>query len=200
MKELEIEFKNLLAGDEYGRLDKAFFQNAEPVIQTNFYIDTPDLDLKHNRLLLRIRAARGNQVMTLKEPTDKGVMEYHGEVKNDLNFDHDIRQEELPVIICNELERFNIDTTQLRIYGALSTERREVSYKDGLLVLDKNNYLDTEDLELEYEVSNRDKGETIFQDLLKEYDIEQREEITKVERFYNKLTEIRTGDNYANTL
>ncbi|MEZ2457813.1 CYTH domain-containing protein [Salinicoccus roseus] len=200
MKELEIEFKNLLTGEEYGRLHEALFKDTQPVVQTNFYIDTPDFSLKHNRLLLRIRDMGGQQVMTLKEPTVKGVMEYHGEVESDLNFDHNIRKDEIPELICGELERFAIDTAQLKIYGALSTERRETPYKDGLLVLDKNSYLDTEDFELEFEVDNHDKGETHFLNLLEEYGIERRREVTKVERFYNKLNDIRSGDNYANSI
>lgn len=200
MKELEIEFKNLLTGEEYGRMHNALFTRAQPIVQTNFYIDTPDLDLKHHRLLLRIRDIGGKQIMTLKEPTGKGVMEYHGEVENDLNFDRNIRKDEVPELILGELKRFNIDTTQLKIYGALSTERMEVPYREGLLVLDKNNYLDTEDFELEYEVEQYDKGETRFMDLLEQYGIERRKEMTKVERFYNKLESIRSGDNYATTL
>ncbi|GAB3063178.1 CYTH domain-containing protein [Salinicoccus sesuvii] len=200
MKELEIEFKNLLTGEEYGRMHNALFSSAQSFVQTNFYIDTPDLALKHHRLLLRIRDTGGKQIMTLKEPTNRGVMEYHGEVESDLNFDRNIRKDEVPELILGELERFNIDTTQLKIYGALSTERMEVPYREGLLVLDKNNYLDTEDFELEYEVDHYDKGETRFLDLLEQYGIERREEMTKVERFYNKLESIRSGDNYATTL
>ncbi len=200
MKELEIEFKNMLSGREYGSLQEKYFNNAEPVVQTNFYIDTPNLDMRQNRVLLRIRDAEGTQMMTLKEPTERGVMEYHGEVASDLNFDHAIRPEELPELIRGELGRFNIDTSQLKIYGALSTERREVPYEDGVLVLDRNTFLDHEDFELEYEVDNYDKGETHFVRLLEDAGIERRAEITKSERFYNKLDSIRTGDSYAYSL
>ena len=35
MKELEIEFKNLLTGEEYGRLHEALFKDTQPVVQTN---------------------------------------------------------------------------------------------------------------------------------------------------------------------
>lgn len=200
MKELEIEFKNMLSGREYERLQEKYFSDAQPVVQTNFYIDTPNLAMRQNMFLLRIRDAEGNQVMTLKEPTEKGVMEYHGEVAGDLNFDRNIRRDELPDIIQDELERLGIDAAHLKIYGALSTERREVPYKDGVLVLDRNSFLDQEDFELEYEVDNYDKGETHFIRLLEESGIERRKEITKSERFYNKLSSIRTGENYASTL
>jgi len=200
MKELEIEFKNLLSGREYGQLEEKYFSGQKPVVQTNFYIDTPDLDMRKNRILLRIRDAEGVQMMTLKEPTEKGVMEYHGEVSGELDFDRDIRPDELPEIIRGELARYDIDTSQLRVYGALSTERRQVTYREGVLVLDRNTFLDEEDFELEYEVDNYDKGETRFLHLLEEAGIERRGEVTKSERFYNKLASIRTGDNYAYTI
>lgn len=200
MKELEIEFKNMLSGQEYGRLEEKYFSSQKPVVQTNFYIDTPDLDMRKNRILLRIRDAEGVQMMTLKEPTEKGVMEYHGEVSGELNFDRDIRPGELPEIIREELARYDIDISQLKIYGALSTERRQVPYREGLLVLDRNTFLDEEDFELEYEVDNYDKGETRFLHLLEDAGIERRGEVTKSERFYNKLASIRTGDNYAYTI
>lgn len=200
MKELEIEFKNMLTGEEFGRLEEAFFKDAGPVVQTNFYIDTPGLEMRSNRLLLRIRDTGDGQMMTLKEPTDRGVMEYHGEVANELNFDRNVPVSEVPELIRDELERFSIDTTQLKIYGALSTERLEVPYKEGRLVLDRNTFLDEEDHELEYEVDNYDKGETYFLDLLEEFNIVRRREITKSERFYTKLSSIRTGDKYAFSL
>ncbi|KKK34026.1 hypothetical protein WN59_10545 [Salinicoccus sediminis] len=200
MKELEIEFKNMLSGQEYGRLEEKYFSSQKPVVQTNFYIDTPDLDMRKNRILLRIRDAEGVQMMTLKEPTEKGVMEYHGEVSGELNFDRDIRPGELPEIIREELARYDIDISQLKIYGALSTERRQVPYREGLLVLDRNTFLDEEDFELEYEVDNYDKGETRFLHLLEDAGIERRGEVTKSERFYNKLASIRTGDHYAYTI
>src|SRR5690625_5919767 len=117
MKELEIEFKNMLSGQEYGRLEEKYFSSQKPVVQTNFYIDTPDLDMRKNRILLRIRDAEGVQMMTLKEPTEKGVMEYHGEVSGELDFDRDIRPDELTEIIRGELTSSDIDTTQLRVYG-----------------------------------------------------------------------------------
>jgi len=200
MKELEIEFKNMLTGEEFGRLREAFFQDAKPVVQTNFYIDTPELEMRANRLLLRIRDTRGSQVMTLKKPSERGVMEYHGEVASDLNFDRNVPASEVPGLIREELERFSIDTAQLKIYGALSTERFEVPYKEGRLVLDSNTFLDEEDYELEYEVDDYGRGETHFLELLKDFSIDRRREITKSERFYTKLSSIRTGDNYAFTL
>ncbi|MCD2138702.1 CYTH domain-containing protein [Salinicoccus halitifaciens] len=187
MPELEIEFKNLLNENEYSTLYHTFFENTEGHSLVNYYIDTPDLELRRNILLLRVRLTSGKQVMTLKAPTIKGVLEFHAEVDYDLDNMKHIGEAEIPEVIAHEIEKRGIRVEDLRIYGRLATERRETEYKGGLLVLDKCAYLDTTDYEIEYEVSDYDKGETIFNRLMAEHDIDRRDEVTKSERFYRVL-------------
>lgn len=187
MPELEIEFKNLLNEEEYSTLYDTFFKSVQGQPLVNYYIDTPDLELRRNTLLLRVRLDDGKQIMTLKAPTVKGVLEFHAEVDFDLDSTKHIEGTEIPEIIANELERRHIGTNDLHIYGRLATERREMEYKDGLLVLDKCSYLGTTDYEVEYEVSDYDKGETIFNRLMADHDIARRDEVTKSERFYRVL-------------
>lgn len=50
MKHLEIELKTLLKKDEYNRL-KDQFTGVTPVLQTNYYIDTPDFELRERKSL-----------------------------------------------------------------------------------------------------------------------------------------------------
>lgn len=45
MNHLEIEFKTLLTKDEYNRL-AMLFSHVTPVTQTNYYIDTPQSDMR----------------------------------------------------------------------------------------------------------------------------------------------------------
>ncbi len=187
MTELEIEFKNLLSENEYSTLYDTFFETVPGQSLVNYYIDTPDLDLRRHTLLLRVRLDRGKQIMTLKAPTVKGVLEFHAEVDYDLDSMKHIGQSEIPDVIIHELEKRHISIGDLTIYGSLATERYETEYKDGLLVLDKCSYLDTTDFEVEYEVSDYDKGETIFNRLMAEHDIARRDEVTKSERFYRVL-------------
>ena len=54
MNHLEIEFKTLLTKDEYNRL-AMLFSHVTPVTQTNYYIDTPQSDMRSKKLSLRIR-------------------------------------------------------------------------------------------------------------------------------------------------
>ena len=98
MKELEIEFKNILAEADYQTLQDLYFQNIKPVVQKNYYIDTKTLDLRENRMLLRVREKNGGQVMTLKVPTDRGVLEFHGEVDVDVTEGAEISAGVIPSI------------------------------------------------------------------------------------------------------
>lgn len=187
MPELEIEFKNLLTAKEHDTLYDTFFKAEEKQSLLNYYIDTENLDLRQNTLLLRIRVSGKGQMMTLKAPSEKGILEFNAEVDYDLKTVERLNAADLPEIITQELKTRNIDIDSLIVYGSLETERFETDYKDGLLVLDKSSFLDTKDFELEYEVTEYDQGETRFDHLLQEYKIERRPEVTKSERFYRVL-------------
>ncbi|WP_414043600.1 CYTH domain-containing protein [Macrococcus animalis] len=191
MEELEIEFKNILDYSTYEQLKSELFETAPIITQTNFYIDTNNYDLKSHKCALRIRDNGSSKVMTLKIPQKIGIMEYTGAIDERIIDQEYIEQGYIPENIDAQLKHMNIPDNALRIFGALSTERREVEYKNGLLVLDASYYLDTSDYELEYEVSNFEEGQINFNAFLEYYNIEKRETLSKVQRFYNhyqKLT------------
>lgn len=197
MKELEIEFKNLLSEADYNMLYEAYFKDSDVIRQTNYYIDTESLSLRKNTLLLRVRSKNGAQEMTLKVPNARGVMEFHGEIDIDLAEGVKVDAGDIPEIILDELAAHQIDVTDVYIFGALTTYRREVPYQDGILTLDKNEFLDAVDHELEYEVADYDRGETHFFNLLEEFDIIRQTEMTKSERFYNRLYTIKDEEPHA---
>lgn len=186
MEELEIEFKNMLDYQTFAHLRDHVFKEAAVIQQTNFYIDTLDEQLAHRKIALRIRDTGHSLMMTLKVPQPKGVMEYHGVIQSSLLDDEHIDRKSIPENIQTQLDLHQITSDELYIIGALSTERREVSYKEGLLVLDASHYLDTEDFELEYEVSDYDQGYSDFLEFLDTYHIEKRPSINKVQRFYSR--------------
>ncbi|CAM4242010.1 CYTH domain-containing protein [Lacicoccus alkaliphilus] len=187
MPELEIEFKNLLDEDEYSTLYDTFFKRVPGQSLVNYYIDTPDLALRRSTLLLRVRRDDGKQIMTLKAPAVKGVLEFNAEVDLDLDNRKHVAQTEVPGVIADELEKRHIGFDDLNIYGSLATERHETEYEGGLLVLDRSSYLGSTDYEIEYEVSDYDEGEALFNRLMAEHDIPRRGEVTKSERFYRVL-------------
>lgn len=191
MKELEIEFKNLLKEDEYRELNDAFFNNANITVQKNFYIDTKDLELRAHKMLLRVRVIDDAEVMTLKVPTERGVLEFHGELNIGVEEGTHIHADLIPNIILEEFKLREFSMQDVYVHGSLETRRQEVEYKDGLLVLDESTYLDQKDFELEYEVNDYDLGETHFLNLLESFNIERAEEVTKSERFYKRLSEVK---------
>ena len=76
MKHLEIELKTLLKKDEYNRL-KDQFTGVTPVLQKNYYIDTPDFELREKKVAMRIRTFEDWAELTLKVPQSVGNMEYN---------------------------------------------------------------------------------------------------------------------------
>ncbi|WP_165980611.1 CYTH domain-containing protein [Macrococcus carouselicus] len=184
MEELEIEFKNLIEYAVYDRLRSTYFKEAEVITQTNFYIDTKNNAIQSHRIALRIRDTGDSLMMTLKVPQTVGTMEYHGTINPALLDEEVIDPAEIPDNIRQQLEERRIPVDSLYIVGALSTERREISYKGGLLVLDASRYLDAEDYELEYEVSDYDHGLEIFESFLNQQGITSRKPLNKIQRFY----------------
>ncbi len=186
MEELEIEFKNLLTYESFAQLRDTLFKEVDYKTQTNFYIDTLQHDLINQKIALRIRDTNGSLVMTLKIPQTIGVMEYHDAINAEL-LDHEyIVEEDIPDNIKEQLARYPIDLKQLRIVGVLSTERRELPYHDGLLVLDASRYLDAEDYEIEFEVQDYEIGRAQFENFLSEYNIPKEKTLNKVQRFYSR--------------
>lgn len=186
----EIEFKQLLTDKQYNDFAQRYFPNTEPFTQTNYYIDTPDYQLKANKSALRIRVKDSGNEMTLKVPADVGLLEY--------NFDTDIKpvmndhlaSDNLPNDIIHQLNKLNIDLNALVILGALTTERMEIPDGEDLIVLDKNTYLNFEDYELEFEVTDYDTGLAKFHSLLNNFDIKYEQPANKVQRFFDRKEQL----------
>ncbi|WP_165983771.1 CYTH domain-containing protein [Macrococcus bovicus] len=184
MEELEIEFKNLIDYPVYDRLRNTYFKEAAVITQTNFYIDNAHEEIAAARIALRIRDTGDSLMMTLKIPQEIGNMEYHGEIHPAILDEEHIDENQLPENIRQQLESHGIALDSLSIVGALSTERREIPYDGGLLVLDASHYLDTEDFELEYEVSDYESGLEKFETFLSQQGIQSKKPLNKIQRFY----------------
>ncbi|WP_428911393.1 CYTH domain-containing protein [Niallia sp. Krafla_26] len=184
---IEIEFKNLLHVEEFNKIMNHFqFSQDHFVQQINHYFDTVNFDLKKHGCALRIREKNNSYEMTLKEPHSDGLLETNQlltatEAQDFLNGgpikEGDVR---------SQISALGIDWTKLIYFGTLTTDRAEFPYQNGLLVLDKSSYLNTEDYEIEYEVINREQGEPIFLNLLSALNIPVRQTKNKIQRFYEE--------------
>ncbi|MEB7830863.1 CYTH domain-containing protein [Staphylococcus xylosus] len=186
----EIEFKQLLTEKQYNVIHKTYFNEIEPFKQTNFYIDTPDFDLKDHKSALRIRVKDEYFEMTLKIPAEVGLTEYNFETHVVPELNKSIPEQSLPSEIADQLTKMDIDLTKLIILGSLKTERLEKEINRNLLVLDKSTYLDFEDFELEYEVEDYDEGLIQFKSILEKFDMKHEIPANKVQRFFNRKSNL----------
>ncbi|MEA3322151.1 MAG: CYTH domain-containing protein [Bacillota bacterium] len=196
-QEIEIEFKNLLTFDEFTSLCSAFKVKSDDFFtQENHYFDTPAFALKEKGCALRIRKKGDTFTLTLKQPAKEGLLETH-QVVSDHEFET-MKSEKnglISGIISTILrEDLNISPSEVIYFGSLKTNRAELPYKEGLLVLDESTYLDTSDFELEYEVKNYAEGERLFHELLDAYGIPLRETKNKIVRFYEAKACALTGE------
>lgn len=186
--ETEIEFKNLLQHDEYERLC-AFFnvQPANAKTLANHYFDTADLHIKALASGLRIRETDGVFEATLKRAVD---------AQTSIETNVDITRAEaeaifdgapFPEAITTQLHEAAVPLSEIKVYGSLTTRRIEVEYKGGTIVIDHSRYLQEEDYELEYEVTDAAAGAQSFYALLEQLHIPTRLTKKKIARFADAL-------------
>lgn len=184
-QEIEIEFKNLLTEEEYNQVHHYLpFESVELFEQTNYYFESKDFKLKNQGAALRIRKKNQQWTLTLKQPHEEGLLETHD----------NLTEKEANLWIQNkmvaqpntkkQLRELNIDVNELTYLGSLTTRRKEVEYDGTTVVLDHSLYYDQEDFELEVEAPSKSKGTEVFQNILSDCNIPERETDNKIKRFY----------------
>ncbi|PTE42028.1 adenylate cyclase [Staphylococcus equorum] len=189
----EIEFKQLLSQTQYQSIYNKYFPEMQPFSQTNYYIDTEQFDLRSHKSALRIRVKDDYYEMTLKVPAEVGLMEYNFETHVIPELNKELVANDLPLEIIEQLNKMNVDVNQLVILGALTTSRLEKEVQGNLLVLDKSDYLNYQDYELEYEVEDYDDGLIKFKMILEAFDIKHETPENKVQRFFNRKSNLNNN-------
>ena len=181
----EIEFKQLLSQSQYQSIYNKYFPEMQPFSQTNYYIDTEQFDLRSHKSALRIRVKDDYYEMTLKVPAEVGLMEYNFETHVIPELNKELVANDLPLEITEQLNKM--------ILGALTTSRLEKEVQGNLLVLDKSDYLNYQDYELEYEVEDYDDGLIQFKMILEAFDIKHETPENKVQRFFNRKSNLNNN-------
>ena len=189
----EIEFKQLLSQSQYQSIYNKYFPEMQPFSQTNYYIDTEQFDLRSHKSALRIRVKDDYYEMTLKVPAEVGLMEYNFETHVIPELNKELVANDLPLEITEQLNKMNVDVNQLVILGALTTSRLEKEIQGNLLVLDRSDYLNYQDYELEYEVEDYDDGLIQFEMILETFDIKHETPENKVQRFFNRKSNLNNN-------
>ncbi|OIJ10120.1 CYTH domain-containing protein [Anaerobacillus arseniciselenatis] len=187
-QEIEIEFKNIVTKNDFEKLLAAFTIEASQFKkQVNHYFDTTDFQLKNHQCALRIREKNQKYTMTLKQPNQVGLLETHQLLtKNEA--DIALTGGKLPegALADHLFKCFKIDIKECLFLGSLITKRVEIPYHGGTLVFDHSFYLDEEDFEIEYEVTDEPKGKKIFDELFSKYHIPIVKTENKIKRFFSK--------------
>jgi uncharacterized protein YjbK len=183
-QELEIEFKNLLTQAEFNNIKKRLsLTETDFSLQKNHYFDTSSNELKDLKCALRIREKNDKHELTLKQPADDGLLETNQVVTREettkMLLEGCLPAGEVKVALDN----LGVYSKKFNHFGTLSTNRAETPYKGGLLVLDYSFYLNNEDYELEYEVKDKQTGEEIFLEFLRDLNIPFRPAENKIKRF-----------------
>lgn len=170
-REIEIEIKSLITKDEYDVIINHFLNyDKSSYIQINYYIDTSAFSLMKLLDGLRIRKKKEYE-LTYKTPLKEGLLEINQIIneKDFLNFKNNniFPNGEVKEYILNK----NINPNDLKILSTLSTFRIDIKYKNGLLSIDKNEYNNNIDYEIEYECDKYLIGLNIIKDLFKELNI-----------------------------
>jgi uncharacterized protein YjbK len=184
-REIEIEFKNLLTKQEFDLIKEKFSITSDLFKkQINYYFDSPTFDIKSLGGALRIREKNNSYTLTLKLKQSVGHLEIHQTLtevlaKNMLN-SNDIPTGE----VKSYLEENGVSCQKLCLFGELATNRAELLYQEGLLVLDHSTYFHIDDYEIEYEVTDEKIGSEVFSNLLNQLQIPIRETPNKIKRFF----------------
>ena len=186
MKHLEIELKTLLKKEDYDHL-KEQFSHIQPVLQKNYYIDTPDFQLREKKVAMRIRALSDCAGLTLKVPQTIGNMEYNQKMTLP-EAEHYLEKQILPQgMVLEKLTEIGIESHNWLILGCLETIRYEMETSIGLMALDESHYFDQTDYELELEVTDHEEGKRDFQQFLSENSITYQKAPSKLIRFIKSM-------------
>jgi uncharacterized protein YjbK len=176
----KFQFKTLLSLEEYIKLLKRFSGYTTDT-QTNHYFDTPRFSLKALDASLRVRE-RENLELTFKRkkgytmqditlPIDREFFEKL-KATGVIPEENEIKLQLAPLIGKQKLHN----------YISLSTTRIYLSYKSGLVLIDKSEYLNEIDYELSFLVSNYNEGKKEFIQLINELGITYTKSEKKIKR------------------
>lgn len=156
---LEIEAQSIINEEEYKKVLAFLNLNVKPIIQTNYYIDSEDNILYKHKYSLRMRV-KDYIEMTLKIKLSDGQHIENNILLNEQEFNNFLEKKEFPENdIRAILENDGIDISKLQVLTFLKTSRIEVELDKGyLLAIDKNEYNNKIDYELEVESNNLEDG------------------------------------------
>lgn len=177
-KNIEIEFKTGITVEKYQELLEKFNLENNIFKQTNHYFDTDDYLLNQKKMVLRIRQKSDTLYkITWKSQSEQGAFESHVLLTKQ-QADEMIRHGFYAKNFFEELDMF------VTFKVSLDNYRVSTPYEGGVLFLDRCEYCNVVDYEVEYEVGNYHEGQKLFEQFLHRHQIEIQPTKRKSERAF----------------
>ena len=188
---MEYEARVLITQEQYCIIKEKYlkeYPNAIKILNENYYFDTPDLYLTDHQMVLRLRKINNeSSELTLKIQRKEGCEEINHpltslEEKEMLESCH-IPNDKILKMLLEE----GIDISRITLITVLKTDRIEIPLDNYLFVIDKNEYRNKVDYNLEVESDSDFHAKSILKSIISEFDIEYKKDyISKSKRaIYN---------------
>jgi uncharacterized protein YjbK len=179
-----VTFKTFLSKGEYARLAK-LYSDKPSNLQINYYFDTSRFTLKASEILLRVRK-REDYELTLRRKKGYKKVELT-EIITEEEFKNFVETGQIPSATIEAEISELIKGQTLTNYMSLSTFRIFFTYEKGTVAIDKCEYVDVIDYELEYSAPTYDLGKKNFVEFVKSLGIVYKKGDAKIKRAYNAL-------------
>lgn len=188
---LECEARVMITENQYSQIKKSYLESGvkyREIINRNYYFDDDNRYLSKHHMVLRVRIIDDNESeLTLKIKGEKGDIEIN-HLLTSLQSKEILKNNKFPKsVVLDELNKRNIDLSQLKMIASLTTERIEFEYPDYLFVIDKNTYNNKVDFNIEVESDTKINAENHLKSIISAFGIEYKKDyISKSRRaIYN---------------
>lgn len=141
----EIEFKSRITKSDYSKLIKKYSENITSIKQQNSYFDTEKLFFDSNNITIRIREKENIYTYTMKSPY-KGIIKEESATLSQTDYKDSLLQ---GINISFEEKNYKVF-----FITKSNTNRTQFKYMNGTVFLDKTEYRNGDDYEVEFEVDN----------------------------------------------
>lgn len=176
---IENEFKIMLDRGQYEKIHALFAWDAE-MEQVNSYYDSPRLECSSRHITVRVRSISGENYLQMKLPAEQSG---NGAVSR-------IELEQKVSGLPQKLEPETLkslsgaDLPELTLLGTLSTFRSVKKFPGAEIDLDRSEYFDVIDYELEVEYTDEAAAEAILAEIGQKVHIDRSAPVTgKIRRF-----------------
>lgn len=176
---LELEQKALITEQQHDSLLNKY-EIIDTKVQTNIYFETEDDYFKTLSSALRVRIIDNKYQLTLKiKAAQAGHTEYNYEIERS-ELENMMQTKQVP----KQLSHMITKGILLTRHAIITTERKTFNYLDHIVELDKTDFGDNIDYEIEIESTDFSRATKTMDALLKENEIEFKPGCSKIKRYY----------------